>query len=49
MRVFLGALFLPALSGGSAAEGKIFPFEYGLVQLENGFKAYLICRMGTSA
>ncbi len=42
MRVLLCALSLLTVSVGSAAESKIFPFEYRLVQLENGFKAYLI-------
>ena len=42
MRVLICALSLLTVAVGSAAESKIFPFEYRLVQLENGFKAYLI-------
>jgi|WetSurMetagenome_2_1015567.scaffolds.fasta_scaffold41736_2 zinc protease len=46
MRIFLstmvGMILLNVLPVGLAAEGKIFPFDYQLVQLENGFKAYLI-------
>lgn len=42
MRVPFYAVFLLFLSGGSAAGGKIFPFEYRMLRLENGFRAYLI-------
>jgi len=46
MRIFLillvGIALLNILPVGLAAEGKIFPFDYQLVRLENGFKAYLI-------
>lgn len=42
MRVPLIAGLLLFLSGGPSAGGKIFPFEYRLVRLENGFRAYLI-------
>ncbi len=46
MRIFLvtlaGMIWLCALPAHLAAEGKIFPFDYQLIQLDNGFKAYLI-------
>ncbi len=44
MRALVGTVFLLALAGSAAAqqEDKIFPFDYQVVELENGFKAYLI-------
>jgi zinc protease len=46
MRIFLitlvGIVLLNVLPATWAAEGKIFPFDYQWVRLENGFKAYLI-------
>jgi zinc protease len=44
MRVLVGTVFLLALAGTAVAqqEDKIFPFDYRVVELENGFKAYLI-------
>lgn len=46
MRIFqfilAGLVGLNLLPAGLAAEGKIFPFDYQVVRLDNGFKAYLI-------
>jgi zinc protease len=44
MRVLVGTVFLLALAGTAVAqqEDTIFPFDYRVVELENGFKAYLI-------
>jgi zinc protease len=44
MRVLVGTVFLLAVAGTAAAqqEDKSFPFDYRVVELENGFKAYLI-------
>jgi zinc protease len=44
MRRLIGALLLLAAATGAAAQqdGGIFPFDYRLVELDNGFKAYLI-------
>lgn len=44
MRVLVGTVFLLALAGTAVAQqqDKIFPFDYRVVELENGFKAYLI-------
>jgi zinc protease len=43
MRVLLSALLLFAMVGSAAAqEDRVFPFDYRRVELENGFRAYLI-------
>jgi len=44
MKILIGAVFLFLLAGPAVAQQDdgIFPFEYRLVELENGFKAYLI-------
>ncbi len=44
MKLMIGVAFLLALAGSAAAQQEegIFPFDYRLVELENGFKAYLI-------
>ncbi len=43
MRMFtMVALALACATSAAAQEGGIFPFDYRLVELENGFKAYLI-------
>jgi zinc protease len=43
-KLALAAVLATALAGTAAAQGSdgIFPFDYRLVELENGFKAYLI-------
>jgi zinc protease len=38
--VLVACLAVPAVAAGQ--EGKVFPFDYKLVELPNGFKAYLI-------
>jgi len=44
MSPLIGALLLLAAATGAVAQqdGGIFPFDYRLVELDNGFKAYLI-------
>ncbi len=46
MRIFNASMLLSVLALvhfiGAAKDMQFFPFEYSLVQLENGFKAYLI-------
>jgi zinc protease len=43
MRLPLAALLLSVMAGTAAAqEDRIFPFDYRRVELDNGFKAYLI-------
>ena len=44
MRPLIGALLLLAAATSAAGQqdGGIFPFDYRLVELDNGFKAYLI-------
>jgi zinc protease len=44
MRVAIGVALLLTLAGSAVAQQaeRIFPFDYRLVELENGFKAYLI-------
>jgi zinc protease len=44
MKPMIGAMFLLALAGSAMAQQNdgVFPFDYRLVELENGFKAYLI-------
>jgi zinc protease len=43
MKLPIAALLLSTIAGTAAAqEDRIFPFDYRLVELENGFKAYLI-------
>jgi len=44
MRILVGTVFLLALAGSAVAQeaDKIFPFDYRVVELENGFKAYLV-------
>ena len=44
MKPMIGAMLLLALAGSAMAQqnDEVFPFDYRLVELENGFKAYLI-------
>jgi zinc protease len=44
MRILAGTVFLLALAGTAVAQqaDNVFPFDYQVVELENGFKAYLI-------
>ncbi len=44
MKILIGAVFLLSLAGQAVAQqgDGIFPFDYRLIELENGFKAYLI-------
>ena len=44
MRALVGTVFLLTLAGTALAqqEDTVFPFDYRVVELENGFKAYLI-------
>jgi zinc protease len=46
MRVFMAALLLVTITSGGSAQsktaGKVFPFPYQTVELENGLRAYLI-------
>lgn len=44
MRILVGTVFLLALAGTAVAQqaDAIFPFDYRVVELENGFKAYLV-------